>query len=72
MAGSPCPLPLMEAVVGTLGAAQMTIGYGLTEASPLITQTSVDDPVEVRVGTVGRPIPGVEVRVPVSTPLTTD
>jgi fatty-acyl-CoA synthase len=63
MAGSPCPLPLMEAVVSTLGASQITIGYGQTEASPIITMTSVDDPLEVRVGTVGRPIPALEVRV---------
>lgn len=63
MAGSPCPLPLMTAVVETMGAAQVTIGYGQTEASPIITQTSVDDPLEVRVGTVGGPIPGLEVRL---------
>jgi fatty-acyl-CoA synthase len=63
MAGSPCPLPLMEAVTKVLGARQITIGYGQTEASPIITMTSADDPLDVRVGTVGRPIPGVEVRV---------
>jgi fatty-acyl-CoA synthase len=63
MAGSPCPLPLMEAVIKTLGATEITIGYGQTEASPIITQTSVDDSIEVRVGTVGRPIPGLEVRL---------
>jgi fatty-acyl-CoA synthase len=63
MSGSPCPLPLMEAVMKTMGASQMAIGYGLTEASPIITLTSVDDPIEVRVSTVGRPIPGVEVRL---------
>jgi fatty-acyl-CoA synthase len=63
MAGSPCPLPLMEEVIETLGAREITIGYGQTEASPIITQTSVDDPIEVRVGTVGRPLPGVEVRL---------
>jgi len=50
-------------VVGDMGAREMTIAYGLTEASPVITQTDADDPVEVRVGTVGRPLPGVEVRV---------
>jgi fatty-acyl-CoA synthase len=63
MAGSPCPLPLMEDVTTTLSAEQITIGYGQTEASPIITMTSVDDPIEVRVGTVGRPMPGVEVRI---------
>jgi fatty-acyl-CoA synthase len=63
MAGSPCPLPLMKAVVNQMGASQITIGYGLTEASPIITQTWADDPIEVRVGTVGSPLPGVEVRL---------
>lgn len=63
MAGSPCPLPLMNEVVGTLGAREVTIGYGQTEASPIITLTSVDDPIEVRVGTVGSPLPGVEVKL---------
>ncbi len=63
MSGSPCPLPLINAVMNVFGAEQMTIGYGLTEASPIITLTAVTDPVEVRVGTVGRPIPGVEVRL---------
>ena len=63
MAGSPCPLPLMESVISVLGASQITIGYGQTEASPIITQTSVDDSIEVRVGTVGKPLPGLEVRI---------
>ncbi len=63
MAGSPCPMPLMKAVVERMGASQITIGYGLTEASPIITQTHADDPLEVRVGTVGSPLPGVEVKV---------
>jgi fatty-acyl-CoA synthase len=63
MAGSPCPMPLMEAVVATLGAREITIGYGQTEASPIITMTSVNDPLEVRVGTVGAPLPGLDVRV---------
>ena len=38
----------MQAVIDTMGAKQITIGYGLTEASPIVTQTSVDDPIEVR------------------------
>ncbi|MFO0957238.1 MAG: AMP-binding protein [Isosphaeraceae bacterium] len=62
MAGSPCPLPLMRQVIDHLGAREITIGYGLTEASPIITQTSVDDPIEVRVSTVGSPLPGVQVK----------
>jgi fatty-acyl-CoA synthase len=63
MSGAPCPLPLMEKVVSRMGIREICIGYGQTEASPLITLTSVDDPIEVRVGTVGHPIPGLEVKL---------
>ena len=63
MSGAPCPLPLMEKVVSRMGVHQICIGYGQTEASPLITLTSVDDPIDVRVGTVGHPIPGIEVKL---------
>jgi fatty-acyl-CoA synthase len=63
MAGAPCPLPLMDKVVNKMGASEICIGYGQTEASPIITFTSVDDPTEVRVGTVGKPFPGLEVKL---------
>jgi fatty-acyl-CoA synthase len=63
MSGAPCPLPLMEKVVSRMGVREICIGYGQTEASPIITLTSVDDPIEVRVGTVGRPIPGLDTKL---------
>ena len=63
MAGSPCPIEVMRQVGEKLGAKQLTIAYGQTEASPVVTQTRIDDPIELRVETVGRAIPGVEVKI---------
>jgi fatty-acyl-CoA synthase len=63
MAGSPCPLEIMQRVVNEMGARDVTIAYGLTEASPVITQTRTDDPLELRVKTVGRPLPGFDVKL---------
>jgi fatty-acyl-CoA synthase len=63
MAGSPCPIEIMQRVVHQMHATEITIGYGLTENSPIITQTRTDDPLELRVKTVGQPIPGVEVQL---------
>jgi fatty-acyl-CoA synthase len=63
MSGSPCPIETMRAVVDELGCREITIGYGQTEASPIITQTRTDDPLEMRVETVGRPIPKIEVKI---------
>jgi len=63
MAGAPCPIELMKRVTKQMGVREITIGYGQTEASPLITQTRTDDPIELRVGTVGRPIPGVLAKI---------
>lgn len=63
MAGSPCPMEVMKRVISDMHASEITIAYGLTESSPVMTQTRTDDPIEVKVGTVGRPLPGVEVTV---------
>jgi len=63
MAGSPCPIELMKRVTGEMGAEKITIGYGQTEASPLITQTRADDEIELRVGTVGHTLPGFEAKI---------
>ena len=63
MAGSPCPIPVMEAVVGKMGMKDITIVFGQTESSPGCTQSRVGDPIEVRVGTVGRALPGVECKI---------
>lgn len=62
MAGAPCPEALMRRVMRDMHLAEMTIAYGLTEASPGITLTSRDDDVEHRTQTVGRPLPHVEVK----------
>ncbi len=63
MAGSPCPIELMRRVTTEMHATEMTIGYGQTEASPLVTQTRFDDSLDLRVGTVGRVLPGCEARI---------
>jgi fatty-acyl-CoA synthase len=63
MAGSPCPIELMKRVTSEMGASEITIGYGQTESSPLITQTRTNDPLELRVGTVGRTTPGIECKI---------
>src|SRR5919112_3450144 len=63
MAGSPCPMEVMKRVVDVMGASEITIAYGQTESSPVITQTRTDDPLELRVSSVGRKLPDVEVRI---------
>jgi fatty-acyl-CoA synthase len=63
MAGSPCPIEVMKQVVERMGAREITIAYGQTEASPVITQTDTADPIELRVSTVGRALPNVEVKI---------
>ncbi|MEO7371601.1 MAG: AMP-binding protein, partial [Ilumatobacteraceae bacterium] len=63
MAGSPCPVEVMKQCVDAMHMSQVTIGYGMTETSPVSTQTSPDDPLDKRVGTVGRVLPHVQVKV---------
>ena len=63
MAGSPCPIETMKQVISDMHASEVTIAYGLTEGSPVMTQTSTDDPLELRVATVGQHLPGIEVRI---------
>ena len=63
MAGSPCPIEIMKRVVKQMHCSEMTIAYGLTEASPVITQTTTDDPIELRVATVGKVLPHTEAKI---------
>jgi fatty-acyl-CoA synthase len=63
MAGSPCPTEVMKRVVGEMHMRDVTICYGMTETSPVSFQTAADDPLEKRVGSVGRIHPHVEVKV---------
>lgn len=63
MAGSPCPIKVMKQVVEDMGAKEITIAYGQTEASPVCTQTRVDDSIEIRVSTVGKALPFIEAKV---------
>lgn len=63
MAGSPCPVEVMKQVVSRMGMDQVTICYGMTETSPVSTQTRVDDSLELRVSTVGRVHPHLEIKL---------
>jgi fatty-acyl-CoA synthase len=63
MAGSPCPVEVMKQVIGRMGMSEVSICYGMTETSPVSTQTRVDDSIERRVATVGRVGPHIEVKV---------
>ncbi len=63
MAGSPCPVELMRRVVNEMHCRELTICYGQTESSPVITMSAMDDTVETRVSTVGRPLPHTEVKI---------
>ncbi len=63
MAGSPCPIKVMRQVVDQMHMPEITIAYGMTESSPVSAQTTTDDPLELRVATVGRVHPHVEVKI---------
>ena len=63
MAGSPCPISVMQDVVNKMNMSEITIVYGQTEASPGCTMSSINDPLEVRVGTVGRALPQIECKI---------
>jgi fatty-acyl-CoA synthase len=63
MAGAPCPTEVIKQVVSRMGAAEITICYGMTETSPVSFQSAVDDPIDVRVSTVGRIHPHVECKI---------
>jgi fatty-acyl-CoA synthase len=63
MAGSPCPIEVMRRCIDEMNMREVTIAYGMTETSPVSTQTSCDDPLERRVSTVGRVHPHVEVKI---------
>lgn len=63
MAGASCPIEVMKEVVDKMGMKEITIAYGQTEASPVLTQTRTDDSLELRVTTVGRALPHVEIKI---------
>ncbi len=63
MAGSPCPIEVMKKVISEMGCREITIAYGQTELSPVVTQSRTDDSIEMRVETVGKELPGVEIEI---------
>ena len=63
MAGSPCPAEVMSRVISRMHMSEITIAYGMTETSPVSFQSSTDDPAELRVSTIGRVHPHLEVKI---------
>jgi len=63
MAGSPCPVEVMKRVQSQMHMTEVAICYGMTETSPVSTQTAIDDPLEKRVGSVGKVHPHLEVKI---------
>ena len=63
MAGAPCPIEVMKRVVTEMHCPELTICYGQTESSPVVTMSAVDDPVEIRVSTIGKALPCTEMKI---------
>ncbi len=63
MAGSPCPIEVMRRCIADMNLSEMTIGYGMTETSPVSTQTLIGDSMEKQVSTVGRAHPHIEIKI---------
>jgi len=63
MSGAPCPVELMNRVLGEMHCRELVIAYGQTETSPVVTMSDADDTIEVRVKTVGRAMPQTEIRI---------
>lgn len=63
MAGAPCPVEIMKRVVGEMHCPQLTIGAGQTESTPVVTMSELDDPLEVRVSTIGKALPCTEMKI---------
>jgi fatty-acyl-CoA synthase len=63
MAGAPCPVEVMKRVIGEMHCPELTIGYGQTESTPVVTMSSTHDPVEVRVSTIGKALPNTEMKI---------
>ncbi len=63
MAGAPCPVEVMKRVISAMHCRELTIGYGQTESTPVVTMSAADDPLEVRVATVGKALPCTEMKI---------
>ena len=63
MSGAPCPIELMKRVLADMHIAELVIAYGQTESSPVVTMSDADDPIDIRVNTVGRAMPQTEIKI---------
>ena len=63
MAGAPRPVEVMRRVMTEMHCPELTIGYGQTESTPVVTMSAVDDPVEIRVSTIGKALPCTEMKI---------